>query len=144
MKTLDEIINRQDYVRVNKALVERAKELCEKFANKFYELCGAWSWSCTKYPEHAVTVNGRTYCAKVGSMSGNSITSVVWVIVEDETWYNEADLLWRYKNRKPTMNYFDCVNFLNDAKEIARKLDEAESELVKDAEDAINNAKDIN
>ena len=147
MKTLDEIINRQDYVRVNKALVERANELAEIFANKFYELVGAWDEREDHYPPFLINVNGHEYCAKY-NIRGNGIDKWTdgfrFVLFE---WWNGDD---RYCSKSlnctqygTEASYYDYVNFLNDAKDILAKLDESETKMVKDAENAIENSKNI-
>lgn len=144
MKTLDEIINRQDYVRVNETLAKRAKELAPIFAKKFYELTG-FAWRKTnEYPEYAIEVNGNLYCAKVSKTVGVRIEEVRFVRFYDKTLYNEATLMRQYKYTDLyNATHNEYVDFLNDAKDILAKLDETESELVKESEEALVNAKNI-
>lgn len=144
MKTLDEIINRQDYVRVNEALKARAKELTRIFAKKFYELTG-WAWMKTsEYPDFLVNVNGHMYCAKVWRTVGGRIDEVDFVRFYDETYYDEANHRSEYKS-----HYFsgathqEFVDFLNDAKDILKQLAEVEDKLVAESEDALENAKNL-
>lgn len=147
MKTLDEIIKRQDYVRVNEALTERAKELAEIFANKFDELCGAWDTREISYPPHLIKVNGHEYCAMRNIYRSNGVKYTDGIrFVLYEWWEEGNDYCQKSLNRTnygKEASFYDYVNFLNDAKDIMAALEEKENELVKDAEQAIENAKDI-
>lgn len=147
MKTLDQIISRQDYVRVNEALKARAKELAEIFAKKFDELCGAWDTREHDFPPYLIKVNGHEYCAMRNIYRSNGVqyTDGIRFVLYD--WWEELnDYCPKSLNRTKygqEASFYDYVNFFNDAKDILSELDEKENELVKDAEQAIENAKDI-
>lgn len=143
MKTLDEIINRQDYVRVNKALVERVRELAPIFAKKIYELTDfAWN-NKTEYPAFAVSVNGHSYCVLVTRTIGGRIDEVNLARVYDSTYRAGWEHFFNYDDLRYTIKHSVLLDFLNDAKDILAKLDEAESELVKESEVALENAKAV-
>ena len=147
MKTLDEIINRQDYVRVNKALVEKANELAEIFAKKFYELMGAWDEREDCFPPYLVRVNNRAYCAKYNIKGdGFSKWTAGYRFVRFEEWPGDKDyysVSLNGENAWREASFYDYVNFLNDAKDILANLDEKETELVNDGDEAIENSKNI-
>jgi len=147
MKTLEEIISRQDYVRVNEALKARGKELASKFADKFNELYGAWDFRESDFPPKTIEVNGHQYCTKLNIYRDNFER------------YTDGYRFVRVKQDPSddgtvsySLNRFDYgfeasrkdfVDFLNDAKDILAKLSEGEDELVKECEEAIENAKGI-
>lgn len=143
MKTLDEIISRQDYVRVNKALAERVRELAPIFAKKLYELTNfAWG-NKTEYPAFAVSVNGHSYCVLVARTIGGRIDEVTLARVYDSTYKAGWEHFFKYDDLRYTSKHSVLLDFLNDAKDILAKLEEAESELVKESEVALENAKAI-
>lgn len=140
MKTLDEIISRQDYVRVNKALAERVRELAPIFAKKLYELTDfAWG-NKTEYPAFAVSVNGHSYCVLVLRTIGGRIDEVTLARVYNSTYKAGLEHFFNYDNLRYTSKHSVLLDFLNDAKDILAKLEEAESELVKESEVALENA----
>lgn len=147
MKTLDQIISRNDYVRVNNALISRSKELARKFADKFYQICGAWDSTEQDYPPYAITVNGREYCAKWNIFYNNGrpfTRGIRFVLVEKDGYFGKATpkslCCTDYGEEASNRNY---VDFLNDARQILDKLDEAESNLVAEAEAALEAAKEL-
>lgn len=143
MKTLDEIIARQDYVRANAALVERAREIADLFARKFNELYGAWDSRENVFPSKTIEVNGHSYCAK-WNIRGENYERILcgYRFVREKN--NPTDYV-SLNNEKFGLqaSWHDYVDFLNDAKGILAELDEAETELVKETEKAIKNAEDI-
>jgi hypothetical protein len=143
MKTLDEIINRQDYVRANKALAERVRELAPIFANKIYELTDSAWRDRTERPAFAVSVNGHSYCVIVVRTIGSIIDEVTLARVYDSTYRAGWEYFFNYDDLRYTSKHSVLLDFLNDAKDILAKLDEAESELVKESEAALENAKNI-
>lgn len=143
MKTLNEIINRQDYVRVNKALAERARELVPIFAKKLYELTDFVWRDRTEYPSFAVSVNGHSYCVMATRTIGGRIDEVTLVRVYDSTYKVEWSYFFNYDDLRYISKHSVLVDFLNDAKGILAKLEEAESELVKESKVALENAKAI-
>lgn len=134
MKTLDEIINRNDYVRVNKALKERASELAEKFSNKFEELYGSWDSRESEIPHKVVEVNGHKYCSKWNIYTYNFekyTDGFRFVRVKPD--YREV--LTYSLNRLDygrEASHKDYVDFLNDAKDILNWLSAGEDELTQE------------
>lgn len=143
MKTLDEIINRQDYVRVNKTLTERVRELVPIFAKKTYELTDfAWG-NKTKYPAFTIYVNSHSYCVMVARTIGGRIDEVTFARVYYSTYRAGCECFFNYDDLRYTSNHSVLLDFLNDAKDILAKLDEVESKLVKESEVALENAKGV-
>lgn len=147
MKTLDEIINRQDYVRVNEALKARGKELARKFADKFEELYGAWDSRESEFPPKTIDVNGHCYCAKWNIYRDNFdryTDGYRFVRVKQDPYdYGKISFSLNRFDYGPEASSKDFVDFLNDAKDILAKLAEGEDELVKESEEAIENAKGV-
>lgn len=143
MKTLDEIINRQDYVRVNEALVNRAQELAAKFADKFDELMGSWDSRKDEFPPETINVNGHSYCAKWNIRSNNfdRFTDGIRFVVVDL--YGERVRSLNRMDYGVEASHKEYVDFLNDAKDILKQLAEVEDKLVAESEDALENAKNL-
>lgn len=143
MKTLDEIINRKDYVRINESLKRRSSELAPIFAKKFYELTDfAWR-DKTEYPKFAVQVNNHSYCAIVTRTIGGVIDAMSFVRVYDSTYKGGWEYFFNYDDLFQCCNYSVLLDFLNDAKDILKELSEMEDERVKEAEEALKNAKAV-
>ena len=157
MKTLDEIINRQDYQNANKALVKRAGELAIIFCEKMRNLNIIFSPTSESRPKKgmSITVNNNTY----------SVRRLNWYyngeICRSEYYFTRL-VFDGYDYDYPSRYYFDTqanfdcdgdadneasykmyVAFLNDAKDIVTALDEIESSKVAEINNAIANSKDI-
>lgn len=144
MKTLQEIINRHDYTTINSALKKRAYELAEKIRIKFEELHPVWDSRKDDYPEWAVELNGRWYTVRFNVYRYNSVqetdgtTLCVFPNHLDNKWFAlEYQPHAVYATDTPSSVF---VQFLNDAAEILKQLDDSESELVNEAQKAINAA----
>lgn len=147
MKTLQEIIERKDYVRINAALKMRAYELAEKIRAKFEELCEIWDSRKKDYPEQAVEISDKWYCVRynVSSYNGRKETEGTCLCVLpnkrlDDWWSLENQPHAVYATNTPASVF---VEFLNDAGEILAKLDEMESDLVSEAQSALNAAEKL-
>lgn len=147
MKTLQQIIDRHDYVKMNAALKTRAYELAEKIRVKFEELMPVWDSRTDAYPEWAVDISGRWYTVRYniyrynGTVETDGTTLCVFPNHLDDTWWSlEHQPHAVYATKTPASVF---VQFLNDAAEILQKLDEKESELVADAEKAMNAAANL-
>lgn len=149
MKTLDEIISRQDYIKANNALVKRANELAQIFADKFDELVGAWNRREEDFPSHAIKVNGHQYCA-MRNMYLYGVNEWYSEGVRFVRYYDDAYDYDRYETKclnhadfGKEASYDEYVDFLNDAQDIMRELDECETQRVQEIEKAIKNADGI-
>lgn len=142
MKTLQEIINRHDYQKINSALKNRAYELAETIRAKFEELYPIWDSRKDDYPEFAVDINGRWYCVRYNVYRYNGIketdgtTLCVFPNHLNDTWFSlENQPHAVYATDTPNSVF---VQFLNDAAKILSELDKAETELTEEAQAAIN------
>lgn len=147
MKTLQEIIERKDYKRINSALKNRAYELAEKIHEKFEELYPIWDSRKEDYPEWAIDINGRWYCVKynIYSYNGTKETDGTSLCILpnhlDDTWFSLENQKYSvYATETPNSVF---VQFLNDAAKILSELDEAETELTKEVQAAINAAAEL-
>lgn len=147
MKTLQEIIERNDYERINSALKNRAYELAVKIRTKFEQLMPVWDSRKEDYPDWAVDLSGRWYTVKYniyrynGVKETDSTTLCVFPNHLDDTWYSlENQPYAAYATDTPAAVF---VQFLNDAKQILKQLDEKETELVNEANAALNAAKGL-
>lgn len=132
MKTLDEIINRQDYARVNNALMKRAPEIARIIRDKM-EYLGLDSLEEFRLDLCRVRHGAnRALCTRE-------------VVSYDVTWYNdlcgEVDVFsysHLYKARP-----CDCLYLLTHAREIFEYLDNYESEYVAKVEKALAETSNI-
>lgn len=140
MKTLDEIINNENYKKINGALVDRSIELAEKIRNAML------SAELTEIGDYTI----RT----VRSNSGFSDTAL-YIEVEID---NEYDIVTDYRNLETTESrYFvhdfkcwieaakgsDRLKFLNDARSIIDEIDTIKQRRVDQAEKALKSVEDL-
>lgn len=128
MKTLDEIINNENYERLNGALVERSVELAEKIREAMR------SAEITELGDYSI----RT----VSSHSGFSDTSLYIEVGETEYRCLETS------ESRYLMNDFNCwikaakgkdrLKFLNDAKYILNDIEAIKQKRMKEVENALN------
>lgn len=136
MKTLDEIINRQDYVRMNNALYQRARQLGDIALKKMVALeCKSLSVNGHKY----MLVNTNFY---YNGEFCNSVKEFCLYSYDEE----RSEFYWTLglqddrcsPDKGSWARSCDNLTFLNDAKDLFRMLDELESRKVADIENAIN------
>lgn len=141
MKTLDEIINRQDYRKLNKALKERAQVIAKKIAEKLYSLDAEWDSRKDDYPPYAVTVGQNQYACKLNiyTLNGEKSTDGVrLVVLKDNRCGREVKCYSLCCLDYGTeANHEKFLNFLNDAREIIDKIDEFENSMVEDINSAL-------
>lgn len=123
MKTLDEIINNENYERLNGALVERSVELAEKIRKVMH------SSEITRIGDYSI----RT----VTSSSGFSDTALYYVnrsleAIENRYFCNDFNCWIEAANGK------DRLKFLNDAKYIVNEIETIKQERMKEVENALN------
>ena len=147
MKTLQEIIERNDYKNINSSLKKRAYELAEKIHAKYEELCPVWDSRKEDVPQFAVHVGSRWYTVRYNVYSYNGVKETegtclcVFPDWLEKEWFSlEYQPHAVYATKTPAAVF---VQFLNDAAEIIQRLDEKESELVADAEKAMNAAANL-
>lgn len=135
MKTLDEIINNENYERLNGALVERSIELAEKIREAMR------SAEITEIGDYSI----RT----TSSRSGFSDTSLYVVAKVGNEWGCELE----HRNLETTeskyfCNDFNCwikaakgkdrLKFLNDARDILNEIESIKQKRMKEVENALN------
>lgn len=123
MKTLDEIINNENYERLNGALVKRSVELAEKIRKAMH------SSEITRIGDYSI----RT----VSSSSGFSDTALYYVnrsleATENRYFCNDFNCWIEAANGK------DRIKFLNDAKDIINEIETIKQKRMKEVENALN------
>lgn len=143
MKTLQEIIDRHDYVRVNQALKERAYELAAKIRAKFEELYPIWDVRRDDIPQYAVKVGARWYVSRYNIYRDNFERYSDGTTLNVLT--NGMEVRWTLEDNEYSTNTPASVfvQFLNDANTIVQELDKAESELVAESESALANSSNL-
>ena len=123
MKTLDEIINNENYERLNGALIKRSVELAEKIRKAMNS------------PE--ITRIGDYSIRTVSSSSGFSDTALYYVnrsleAIENRYFCNDFNCWIEAANGK------DRIKFLNDAKDIINEIETIKQKRMKEVENALN------
>ena len=134
MKTLDEIINNENYERLNGALIERSIELAEKIREA---MCSA-----------EITEIGDYSIRTVRTHSGFSDTSLYIEAEVESNWGCEPE--YRDLESHKSCYYasdFNCwieaakgkdrLKFLNDAKSILEKIESIKQKRMDDVESAL-------
>ena len=135
MKTLDEIINNENYEKLNGALIERSVELAEKIRKAMR------SAEVTEIGDYSI----RT----VSSYSGFSDTSL-YVVAEVG---DELGSKLEYRSLEATKSKYFCgdfscwitsakgkdrLKFLNDAKSLLEKIEDIKQKRMEEVEIALN------
>jgi hypothetical protein len=140
MKTLDQIINNENYTRLNGALIDRSVELAEKIRK---------AMSSAKIKDI-----GDYSIRTVRSNSGFSNTALyISSVIEDEYGYHNFYLSLETTDSDYFCNDFNCyiraakghdrLKFLNDAKWILEEIDKIKEERVKKIEAALEATKEL-
>lgn len=129
MKTLDEILNRNDYLKLTEQLKTRVEELAVKLRNKMESL------DLKKFGDYHI----RT----MESRPGLSVTYLAYCY--GETYYNLESIAYSYYFN----NDFHCyvrgatmktaLYFLNNFKVIINELDEYETRICSEIQEALSN-----
>lgn len=133
MKTLEEIIKRDDYKRLTSQMRERVEELAEKIRFKMNYLDLK---ELAVKNTHLYVVSGRTKCGYYEYLALNE-NDVYYCIDGAYSGYIHGDFFHYCRTATNDM----CLKFLNVSKEIFNYLDGVENEKVKDIEDALMRAK---
>lgn len=135
MKTLDEIINNENYKKLNGALIDRSIELAEKIREAMR------SAEITELGDYSI----RT----VSSHSGFSDTSLYIEVDVESNWGGETEYrCLETSESRYLMNDFNCrikaakgkdrLKFLNDAKDIINEIETIKQKRMKEVENALN------
>ena len=144
MKTLDEIIKRNDYVRVTEQMRERAHELARIILKKIVELDledETWCFNGHNYKVHTVVSNQGTddlLCVPVVSDFDGHL-SMDFYNLHGRNGYLYGD----YSCPLHDASNFRYRDFLNDCKDIFAWLDHMESKKVSECEEALKNAEGL-
>lgn len=139
MKTIDEIVNRSDYVKLNEALQKRTRNIAKIVLDKMREL------DIRSIPEYDLRI--IKYSCNAGY--SDRFLCVVDYDYQDEGYENarslESSESYYYGGDFncwiQCASYDDRLNFLNHAKEIFEYLDEIETEKCSNIENALKETK---
>lgn len=146
-KSIDEIINRDDYTRLTKTLKDRTEEIAVKVKRKMKDL-----------DLDEMIINGfkivvKKYSADYGQYHSDKLSIERYCPVDydggyyeylslediNESYYLAGD----YNCRIIGASNKDALKFLNSAKKIFEYLDDTESEQVNDVTKALEETKDM-
>ena len=146
-KTIDEILKRDDYARLTKAMKDRTEEIAVKVRHKMQDL------DLDTIKVDGLTLTVKEYSADYGQYHSDKLSIErhcsddyneeynEYVSLEDinESYYLAGD----YKCRITGASNKEALKFLNAAKKIIEYLDDTESEQVNDVNKALEETKDI-
>ena len=147
-KSIDEIINRDDYTRLTKALKDRTEEIAVKVRRKMQDL------DLDKIDIDGLTLMVKKYSADYGQYHSDKLSIerhcidydydreyTEYLSLEDinESYYLAGD----YKCKIEGASNKQALKFLNSAKKIFEYLDEIETQQVNDVTKALEETKDM-
>lgn len=147
-KSIDEIINRDDYARLTKALKDRTEEIAVKVRRKMQDL------DLDEMIINGLTLTVKKYSADYGQYHSDKLSIEQHCIDDDygreyteylsledinESYYLAGD----FKCRITGASNKQALKFLNSAKKIFEYLDDTESEQVNDVTKALEETKDM-
>lgn len=146
-KSIDEILNRDDYARLTKALKDRTEEIAVKVRRKMQDL-----------DLDEMIINGfkivvKKYSANQGQYHFDNLAIKQYCTVDYDGGYYEYLSLEDINESYYAYDDFKCritgasnkqaLKFLNAAKKIFEYLDDTESEQVNDVTKALEETKDM-
>lgn len=147
-KSIDEIINRDDYARLTKALKDRTEEIAVKVRRKMQDL------DLDEMIINGLTLTVKKYSADYGQYHSDKLSIerhctdtdydreyTEYLSLEDinESYYLAGD----FKCRITGASNKQALKFLNSAKKIFENLDEIETQQVNDVTKALEETKDM-
>ena len=146
-KSIDEIINRDDYTRLTKTLKDRTEEIAVKVRRKMKDL------DLDTIKVDGLTLTVKKYSADYGQYHSDKLSIERHCIDDYKEEYNEYVsledinesyyLAGDYKCRITGASNKEALKFLNSAKNIFEYLDDTESEQVNDVTKALEETKDM-
>ena len=145
-KTLDEILNRNDYVRLSESLKEQTKEIAKRIRTKMEEL----DINTDSFDNGEIGADGVTVCVK--SRKSNAGSYEYLAIKRKGEYYGDGE--W-YSLEDVGKDYYfagdfnaeivgasnkEALAFLNVAKKLIEGLGEVEDKLVNSVQTALKNA----
>lgn len=146
-KSIDEIINRDDYTRLTKALKDRTEEIAVKVRHKMNDL------DLDKIDIDGLILTVKKYSADYGQYHSDKLSIERYCPVDydggyyeylslediNESYYLAGD----YKCKIEGASNKQALKFLNSAKKIFSYLDEIETQQVNDVNKALEETKDM-
>ena len=146
-KSIDEILNRDDYARLTKTLKNRTEEIAVKVRRKMNDLdlveikADGFKLAVKKYSAdygqyHSDKLSIERHCVDDYNEEYNEYVSLEDI---NESYYLADD----YKCRITGASNKEALKFLNAAKKIFENLDEIETQQVNDVNKALEETKDM-
>ena len=146
-KTIDEIINRDDYARLTKALKDRTEEIAVKVRRKMNDL------DLDEIYIEGMTLIVKEYSADHGQYHFDNLSIKQYCAVDYDGGYDEYLSLEDINESYYAYDDFNCkiegastkqaLKFLNSAKKIFEYLDEIETQQVNEVNKALEETKDM-
>ena len=146
-KSIDEIINRDDYARLTKALKDRTEEIAVKVRHKMNDL------DLDEIYIEGMTLIVKEYSADHGQYHFDNLSIKQYCAVDYDGGYDEYLSLEDIKESYYAYDDFNCkiegastkqaLKFLNSAKKIFSYLDEIETQQVNDVTKVLEETKDM-
>lgn len=146
-KSIDEIINRDDYARLTKALKDRTEEIAVKVRRKMQDL------DLDTIKADGFTLAVKKYSANQGQYHFDNLSIKRYCAVDYGGGYYEYLSLEDINESYYAYDDFNCkiegatakqaLKFLNSAKKIFENLDEIETQQVNDVNKALEETKDM-
>ena len=146
-KSIDEIINRDDYTRLTKTLKDRTEEIAVKVRRKMNDL------DLDTIKVDGLTLTVKKYSADYGQYHSDKLSIERHCVDDYKEEYNEYVSLEDINESYYLAGDYKCwitgasnkeaLKFLNSAKNIFEYLDDTESEQVNDVTKALEETKDM-
>lgn len=146
-KSIDEIINRDDYARLTKALKDRTEEIAVKVRRKMNDL------DIDTIKVDGLTLTVKKHSADYGQYHSDKLSIERYCPVDYDGGYYEYLSLEDINESYYLAGDFKCkiegasnkqaLKFLNAAKKIFEYLDEIETQQVNDVNKALEETKDM-
>ena len=146
-KSIDEIINRDDYTRLTKTLKDRTEEIAVKVRRKMNDL------DLDTIKVDGLTLTVKKYSANQGQYHFDNLSIKRYCTVDYDGGYYEYLSLEDINESYYAYDDFKCkiegatakqaLKFLNAAKKIFENLDEIETQQVNDVTKALEETKDM-
>ena len=147
VKTIDEIINRDDYARLTKTMKDRTEEIAVKVRRKMNDL------DLDEIYIEGLTLIVKEYSADHGQYHFDNLSIKQYCAVDYDGGYDEYLSLEDINESYYAYDDFKCkiegatakqaLKFLNSAKKIFENLDEIETQQVNDVNKALEETKDM-
>ena len=146
-KSIDEIINRDDYARLTKTMKDRTEEIAVKVRRKMNDL------DLDTIKVDGLTLTVKKYSANQGQYHFDNLSIKRYCTVDYDGGYYEYLSLEDINESYYAYDDFKCkiegatakqaLKFLNAAKKIFENLDEIETQQVNDVTKALEETKDM-